>query len=284
MALIIDCHVHMSNQLDPVWRKSQVPFTAERVLKSMDGPYLLGGRLVKIDVGVTQPAIGSTIYQAGGRSVHAKLHEYIVESVKRFPTRLLGCMTLNPRIGVDEGVEELRRLVQEEGFRAVKLHSNMHLYRPDLSPDFMNPVVEASLDLKIPVFVHTGDPPYSIPSQFLSTAEAYPDAKFVFFHFGIQYSGFPYEAMHIARKTPNVYLEISWAPLPRIREAIRMIGADRLIYGTDCPAMEEGVPIRQIDALCGEPPIGMNLPSEDRDKILGGNIATLLRLDPAKYA
>ena len=73
---IIDCHVHLSNTVDPVWRKSNAPFTAERVLKSMDGPYLLGGDKVRIDVGVCQPAIGTTTYEPGGASAFEKQHKY----------------------------------------------------------------------------------------------------------------------------------------------------------------------------------------------------------------
>lgn len=282
--MIIDCHVHLSVEVDPVWRKAKAPLNAERLLKWMKRKYVVGGKPVSIDACVIQPAIGGTMYEPRGKRAYIRQNQHIVDAVKKYPKKLIGCMTLNPRIGVEEGVEVLRTLVNKENFRAVKLHPNMHLFRPDLSPDLMNPVVEASIELKIPLFLHTGDPPYSIPGQFVPTIEAYPDAKFVFFHFGIQTSGFPYEAMYIAKKNDNVYLEISWAPLPRIREAAVSLGADRLIYGTDSPAMEQGSQLSQVDALCGEPPIGVEMSSKDRDKILGGNILRLMNLDPSLYA
>ncbi|MBI4258137.1 MAG: amidohydrolase [Thaumarchaeota archaeon] len=282
--MIIDCHVHLSVAVDPVWRKASVPFNAERLLKWMNRKYIVGGKPVKVDVCVIQPAIGSTIYEPGGKAAYIRQSQHIVDAVRKYPKKLIGCMTLNPRMGVKEGVQVLRTLVKKEGFKAVKIHPNMHLFRPDLSPDFMNPIVEASIDLNIPLFIHTGDPPYSLPVQLVPSIEEYPHAKFVFFHFGIQYSGFPYEAMYVAKKNDNVYLEISWAPLPRIREAVKSLGADRLIYGTDSPAMEQGSQLSQIDALCEEPPIGIKMSSKDRDKILGGNIARLMNLDLSRYS
>ena len=37
--MIIDTHLHPTNLVDEAWRHTGEPFTGERMLKMMDGPY-----------------------------------------------------------------------------------------------------------------------------------------------------------------------------------------------------------------------------------------------------
>ncbi len=42
--MIIDTHLHPTNLVDEAWRHTGEPFTGERMLKLMDGPYMINGK------------------------------------------------------------------------------------------------------------------------------------------------------------------------------------------------------------------------------------------------
>ena len=41
--MIIDTHLHPTNVVDEAWRHTGTPFTGERMLEMMDGPYWING-------------------------------------------------------------------------------------------------------------------------------------------------------------------------------------------------------------------------------------------------
>ena len=53
--MIIDTHLHPTNLVDEAWRHTGTPFNGERMLKLMDGPYMINGRPRRIDMGFIQP-------------------------------------------------------------------------------------------------------------------------------------------------------------------------------------------------------------------------------------
>jgi predicted TIM-barrel fold metal-dependent hydrolase len=84
------------------------------------------------------------------------------------------------------------------------------------------------------------------------------------------------EAIYVAATCPNVYLETGWGALPRFKEGIEEIGAGRLIFGSDCPIQEMGSQLRPIEVLGWDEPIGINLPREEIDGILGNTLWSLI--------
>jgi len=59
--MIIDTHLHPTNLVDEAWRHTGTPFTGERMLKMMDGPYMINGKPRRIDMGFIQPPPGITL-------------------------------------------------------------------------------------------------------------------------------------------------------------------------------------------------------------------------------
>ena len=54
--MIIDTHLHPTNLVDEAWRHTGEPFTGERLLKMMDGPYIINGKPRRIDFPVLPQA------------------------------------------------------------------------------------------------------------------------------------------------------------------------------------------------------------------------------------
>ncbi len=248
----------------------------------MDGPFFVDGKPRVVDITVVQPSVGVSIYSSDRPTwSFREQHQYIVEVTEKYPDKLIGCFIFNPHFGVDEGLQVLREFVKEKRFRMVKLHSQLHDYRPDIADNFTHPIVEEAVKLKIPVLIHTGDPPYGDPILFAPLIESFPDAKIILAHMGTQMISYAWEAMYLAKKNDNVFLETGWTPCQkRLKEALSAAGPDRLVFGTDTPAQEVGVWLRMLEVLCWDQPIGVKLSLEDREKIFGNNMAKLLGIKP----
>ena len=58
--MIIDTHLHPTNLVDEAWRHTGTPFTGERMIPLLDGPYMINGKPRRIDMGFIQPPPGNT--------------------------------------------------------------------------------------------------------------------------------------------------------------------------------------------------------------------------------
>jgi predicted TIM-barrel fold metal-dependent hydrolase len=271
MQMIVDGHVHIGG-LDPVWGKA--PFDGDDLISLMDEPIMVLGQQTRIDRAVAMPRIGVTTLT--DRSF-VEQHDVVIEAVKKYPDRLIGNFVLNPRLGVEKGVEELQRLVGTGTFRMVKLHPTLHNYWPQ-EKSLTYPILEAAAELDIPVLIHTGEPPYSIPALLDPVARDHPNVNIIIGHFGTQKICYADDAINVARHNPNVYLETGWGPLPRVIEGVKAIGPERLVFGSDSPPQDIFSQLRVVECLHRKPPLGVGLAEEDVFKILGGNLLRLMGL------
>lgn len=190
-------------------------------------------------------------------------------------SRLIPFCDLNPHLFADLG-DELRRKVEAEGFRGLKLLPSYHHYYPNQQRIY--PLYQAAQDLDIPVLVHTGSSvfkgtrmKYGDPLHLDDVAVDFPRLKLVMAHAG---RGFWYDrAFFLSRLHPNVYMEISGLPPSRLMTYFPELdrNAEKVIFGSDWP----GNPwIRRNMEAIRELPLG----AEGVENILGGNAARLLRL------
>jgi len=282
--MIIDVHFHPTDRVDAAWRHGGKPFTGERMIKMMDGPYLINGKERRIDWGVVQPPPGNTVWSNGMKGGREGIRDYMAYCVKltqQWSDRFIGCFTYNPRFGVEEGVKELEFHIKEYGFKMMKLHSNMHAYRPDRAIEWVRPAVKKCAEYGIPVLLHTGDGPYSIPTQFYPLVKEFRDVNWIIAHFGLQTGGvYSFEAFWMVMDNPNVYVESGWCLQSRLVEFAEQMPRDRMMLGSDTPPNEPGVWMHMLEILCGDYPQGFNISEEVLEDFLGNNAAKLLGLDP----
>ena len=145
-------------------------------------------------------------------------------------------------------------------------------------------------------WVPPGKSKYALPIYLDDVARDFPNLKIVAFHMGYPYCD---DLNMVAMGHPNVYLCLSllipWAlSAPRkfakiIGEALRFVGSDRIIWGTDSAGF--GIQIRA--AVMGlrefQIPEDMQkdygypeITDEDRRKIFGLNLAGLLGIEPKR--
>ncbi|MCC0038789.1 MAG: amidohydrolase [Brucellaceae bacterium] len=284
--MIIDISCYPTKLVDLAWRHDGEPFTGERLLKMMDGPYYVNGKPRRIDKAFIQPPQGNTIYTDGygdltGKEAIRDYMSYTVELVQKYPDRFLGCFVYNPRYGTQNGAEEIEHHAKEYGFKMVQLQANMHAYRPDRALDWLRPAMKKCAELGLLVKLHTGDGPYSIPTEFYPIIREFPEVNFILAHFGVQTGGvYVFEPFQMAMDAPNIYVESGWCLQSRIVEFAKELPKHKILFGTDTPPNEPGMWLRLLEVLCHEPPQGLNLDEDTLEDYFGNNIARMIGLDP----
>jgi len=281
---IIDCLTFISTKPDDVigWGPR---FTAEDLIAQMDAPRKVFGKPARIDKAIAFPALNLTTPTS--TLTFEEQHAYIVESVAKNPDRLMGGIVMHPRLWTEQVRNTIRKMVREQGFRMIYLNPSIHkFWLPIKTPSegegakkMLYPIFEVARELNIPVIIHSGEQPYALPSTVDFVAGAFPDVNIIIAHLGTQGEMFTIEALLVAERHPNIYLETSWAMPHMLIEAIHEAGPDRLIFGSNCPPLEPTQQIMNVEeAMTFDPPIGMGATVEDTRKVLGGNLARLLGL------
>jgi predicted TIM-barrel fold metal-dependent hydrolase len=200
------------------------------------------------------------------------------EQVRRFcqgRPRLIPFCDINPHLHTDLG-DELRRKVEGEGFRGLKLYPTYQQYH--LNDRRMYPLYQAAQDLDIPVLIHTGSSvfkgsriKYGDPLDLDDVAVDFSRLNLVMAHAG---RGFWYDrAFFLSKLHANVYLEVSGLPPSKLMTYFPELDriTEKVIFGSDWP----GIPwIRRNMEAIGKLP----LPAEGIENILGGTAARLLHL------
>jgi predicted TIM-barrel fold metal-dependent hydrolase len=208
-----------------------------------------------------------------------KTNDYILESIDRFPNRLIGFCAIQPLAG-DEAIIEMQRCARNGA-------KGIGEMRPDIQGfDFkdnsvMKPVIEAVIQHSLIFLIHASEP---VGHQYFGkgriTPEViyplivnFPDLKLVCAHWG---GGLPFYALmpEVGEALSNVYFDTAATPFlykPQIfKQVADIIGSDKILFGSDYPLLS---PKRIIDQL-----ESVGISQQDRVKILGGNAQRLLSL------
>jgi len=154
-------------------------------------------------------------------------------AVKEFPDSLVGLAWLDPNQG-EKAVADLEELVSMHAFQGLKLHPLFNAYTANDSIVF--PLMDVARQKSLPVFIHSGHPPFSLPWSIGQLAEQYPDVRIVMIHMGHGHGVYIQAALDTARKYDNIWLENSGMPMhTKTREAYDRVGNDRIFWGSDAP-------------------------------------------------
>lgn len=190
-----------------------------------------------------------------------------IEAADRYPERLVGAAWVNPNEG--EALSQVRDAVENHGFKAIKLHPLFHSYLPNDACVF--PIAELALELSIPLMIHTGHPPFSLPWSVAQLADIYPDLPMVMIHMGHGNGMYVQSAIDMAKKYPNLYLETSGMPMhTKIKEAYERVGSDRIMWGLDAPFHHPTVEMQRT--------IVSGLTDKQLEDVFYNNVEKLLKL------
>jgi predicted TIM-barrel fold metal-dependent hydrolase len=196
--------------------------------------------------------------------LYGDMNDYYAEVLKRWPDRFLGVALVDP---MDRrGPDLLDRLIHQQGFKAVKLEMTDSLGLCSRYPDFKltNPdfawlwktMNEARLSITLDLGLTT-DRSYQ-SNELRELIHSYPDVRWIIAHLSQPKNRMlaepaleiPWREQVLLARNSNVWLDLSALPhhLPEgdypftgvdtfVRKALDLVGADRLLWGTDAPGM-----------------------------------------------
>lgn len=190
--------------------------------------------------------------------------EYIQQCVVQHPSRLIGYARINPMFG-KQSEELLEFAITSMNMKGLKLHP-MSYMSPPWSRETVH-IMKTAARLDVPVLFHCGDEELTLPLQIEQGARQCPEANIILGHMG----GYFHvdDAIGVACRNPNVYLETSGMPYPyMILRAIETLGPHRVLFASDGPGCLPEVELYKI--LC------LELPPEVQQMLLSDNILRLL--------
>ena len=204
-------------------------------------------------------------------------NDYILESIARYPNRLIGFGAVQP-LSYEAAIAEIERCVSGGIHGIGELRPDVQLV--DLSDSqVITPFMETIRKHRLVLLTHTSEPiGHKYPGKGSITPHllyplitTFPEVSIVCAHWG---GGLPFYALmpEVKRAMKNVYFDTAASPLlysPQIyRQVTQLVGDDKVLFGSDWPLLSPGRLLKEINSL--------NLPRETKDLILAGNAQKLL--------
>jgi len=210
---IIDAHTHVGSCMSAI-HFSDKNYSVEELIDEMD-----------------QNHVSKSVVMGGGKPHQIKyLNKLTKKAVEEYPERLIGFVRINPVWNYS--IEILNTYVSQYHFKGVKLHPTQDSYQ--LLDSRVYRIVEETIKLKIPILIHSGSIPYTMPGQIADLAVLYPESKIIMAHAGKLELW--QHTLPSAKRVNNLYLEFSFMHLASVREAIDAIGEKRVLFGSNWPA------------------------------------------------
>ncbi len=218
-------------------------------------------------------------------SVGTDAFAYAAELSRQYPGEFVPFYWVDNTDDLAEEPDRLRRAVSEQGVRGVRFQPMDQHWFPDDRRIY--PICEVCSELGLVCTWHAGMVTlgfkyelgvpmlarYVDPTPIDQVAFDFPDLKICVAHMGGNYH---YEALILAEKHENVYLDTAFLPffcrrmLPAvtpealISHAVRVAGAEKVLYGSE--------------GLWPQSVLQADLSDKEKDLILGGNALRLLGL------
>ena len=201
------------------------------------------------------------------------VNHFLLDTVRAYPDKLAPVGSVHPEC-TGAQMEHAFRFLTDNGFHAVKIHSDM--LRIAMDDRVMDRVYSGCREAGLPVLLHTGDYrfDFSNPSQLVNVLERFPDLQVIGSHMG-GWSVYA-EAAERLPKYPNIVVDCSSSFCDLTAEEtmaiFRAFGMKRMMFGTDFPIV---VPHFDIDYFLALP-----LTEEEQADILWRNAVEAYKLSP----
>ena len=204
-------------------------------------------------------------------------NDYIIESVKQHPDRLIGFCCFSPLSSC--GLKEAGRCL-EAGLSGV---GELALYHSGFSAEFagaLKELLDLCSRLDVPLLIHTNEPvghpyPGKTPTDLgdiYHLVKQHPSNRFILAHWGGGLCFYALMKKEVREVFQNTWFDTAASPylyVPDIyRIAGEIIGLDKILFGSDYPLLKPGRYFPEMKSA--------GLSSEAMSKIKGENAARLL--------
>ncbi|MGI6537999.1 MAG: amidohydrolase family protein [Caldicoprobacterales bacterium] len=252
--MLIDIHTH-------IWGPPGSPPCSSETIESSKKDLIKAGEKYKID----------RIYVSGLYSHYpdeeeiAGLNWEVAKFIKEEPKLIGGFCYVNP--AHSNAMDVLKKGIEEQNMEGMKLW--VATFCDD---ERVFPLVEQCILYNIPILIHAfhkavGQLEHeSLAPNVANLARRYPEAKLIIAHLG----GNAYYGIKPIRNCPNVWVDFSGSLFRRddIDYTKKLIGADRIVFGTDMPGASFYNNLGQVE--------DGDLTEEEKEKIYYKNALRLL--------
>jgi uncharacterized protein len=284
---VIDAHAHLEERMLDVPRmlvqlaaravdrvvlipamNDPLPHTPERLISALR-------RIMRSPLHPVARAINAaTITKSGDLKLGSRTYAIyrspdnatVARAIKEHPDRFLGWIFLNPLAG--DGPEDVDKWREVPGFVGVKLHPHWHGW-PIAGA---LPIARRCEELGLPILIHLG---FGERGAWRVLADRCPKLRMMFAHCGMPH----FDRMwHDIKRDPRLWVDVSSPYLDEdlVRDAVAVLGPDRVVYGTDAPyGFQDGDGSYDYGAIKGWVE-RLPVASAGIDKILGDNVRELL--------
>ena len=171
-------------------------------------------------------------------------NDYVLKCQRMHSDRFFAYAFVNPR--EKNAVDQLKRYL-DEGMVGLKLHPKLHGYSLS-NHNIVDPVLSICDEYKVPVFGHGACEEFNMPFDFEEIARSFPNVKVILGHMGA--FGAVDSALLAAKRTPNLFLDTSLCACGDVKNAISVVGEDKLLMSTDWPGSDFRVEIVKLQVAC----------------------------------
>jgi predicted TIM-barrel fold metal-dependent hydrolase len=195
-----------------------------------------------------------------------KQNDQVLEALQHWHHRAFGFVYLNAKYE-DESLKELERCVANGPMVGVKLWVAIRCNDPRLDS-----IIRRAGELKAVIFQHTwfktggNFPGESTPMDLAELAARHPTVPLICGHTGGNWE----IGIRTVRPLKNVYIDTAGSDPTAgfVEMAVRELGAERIIYGSDVGGRSFASQIGKVASA--------NIPEADRQKIFRGNLRRLM--------
>jgi uncharacterized protein len=247
-----------------------------------------------IDVAVIFPSQANRVAKTRKEVLFDSTNEVIAGVIRKYPQRFIGLCGHDPFVAQWQGPLELKKRVQQDGFKGMKLYPPYYKFDP--SDRDLDPLYRTASDIGAVLTFHTGWAPlerapmkYGHPELLDDVAMRFPDLKINMAHAG----GMSWweEAVLVAARHRNMTMDLSsWCGYPpwmlvQLLDLSRdLVGLDRVMYGSEhtlCPPTELIGLLLNINEFAAKANV-RPFEKADIDRMLGLNAARVYGITPKK--
>ena len=193
-------------------------------------------------------------------------NDEVLRAIAKYPDRAFGFVTLNPKHS-EASLVELERCVANGPMVGIKLWVAVKC-----SDERLDPLIRRAAELQAVIFQHTwiktdgNGPGESTPQDLVQLAARFPEVKFICGHTGGTWE----VGIRAIREVRNLYADLAGSdPCAGFTEmAVRELGAERVIYGSDCGGRSFASQLAKVH--------GAGITEEQRGLIFRDNLRGLL--------
>ena len=190
-------------------------------------------------------------------------NDEVQRAVESHPGRIFGYVTIKP-CSEQEMAEELDRRFAGRGFIGIKLHPGLH--GVNVAHPSYRPAMELADERGLPVLIHTWS--HADVADAGQLAARYPNARFIVAHMGGAPNVLDY-ALEVIAERDNLFGDtaLSYAPHRGIEYAVKKIGAEKVLFGSDMPFYDPVFTLARL--VCAD------ITERDIERIAGKNFRAI---------